>query len=75
MVTQKPISLKIDAAVLDELDQELSLGWIKRNKAINEAVRMWLDYKDTKRRVGCFKDPGIKAELREQFFLRWFSRN
>ena len=49
MITQKPISLKIDAELLDKLDQEVSLGWKKRNACINEAISVWLELKDAQR--------------------------
>ena len=51
MITQKPISLKIDAHLLEELDQEVSLGWRKRNALINEAIRTYLVLADSRRRI------------------------
>lgn len=49
MVTQKPISLKIDINLLEELDTEASLGWRKRNAIINDAIRYYLKLKDARR--------------------------
>lgn len=49
MVTQKPISLKIDVNLLEELDIEASLGWRKRNAIINDAIRYYLKLKDARR--------------------------
>lgn len=49
MVTQKPISLKIDINLLEELDTEVSLGWRKRNAIINDAIRYYLKLKDARR--------------------------
>lgn len=49
MITQKPISLKIDCELLEQLDQEVSLGWKKRNAIINDAIRFYLEYKDVYR--------------------------
>lgn len=49
MITQKPISLKIDSELLEKLDQEVLLGWKKRNACINEAIAVWLELKDAKR--------------------------
>lgn len=54
MVTQKPISLKIDYDLLKDLDQEVALGWRKRNNHINEAIRYYLELKDAIRRVNMF---------------------
>ena len=49
MITQKPISLKIDAELLEKLDQEVSTGWKKRNACINEAIAVWLELKNAER--------------------------
>lgn len=35
MITQKLISLKIDVELLEKLDEEVSLGWKRRNACIN----------------------------------------
>ena len=51
MITQKPISLKIDYHTLNELDIEVSLGWQKRNAVINQAIVMYLRVLDTRRRI------------------------
>lgn len=51
MITQKPISLKIDFLTLEELDKELSLGYYKRNTAINQAIVMYLRVMDARRRI------------------------
>ena len=51
MITQKPISLKINTQTLEALDQEASLGWAKRNWHINQAVDMYLKVQDIRRRL------------------------
>jgi len=51
MITQKPISLKINTSLLEELDREVALGWRKRNALINEAVRTYLILADSRRRI------------------------
>lgn len=51
MITQKPISLKIDAKILEDLDKEVALGWRKRNNLINQAIAMYLRVMDTRRRI------------------------
>lgn len=43
MVTQKPISAKVDEQLLQELDEYLKHKWMKRNAVINQALGMWLD--------------------------------
>lgn len=49
MITQKPISLKINSELLEQLDQEVELTWKKRNAVINDAIAFYLEYKDAYR--------------------------
>lgn len=49
MITQTPISLKIDTAVLEKLNEEANTTWKSRNKLINEAVEMYLELIDAQR--------------------------
>lgn len=63
MITQKPISLKIDTSLLEELDREVSLGWKKRNALINEAVRTYLVLADSRRRIRAYGN--IDDQVRE----------
>lgn len=72
MINQKAISLKIDVQTLEELDKEISLGQQKRNRLINEAIRMYIDAKDTRRRWRQYYRSEDKAQEYEQFLLRWF---
>ena len=51
MITQKPISLKINTSLMEELDREVSTGWRSRNGLINDAVRMYLRVLDARRRI------------------------
>ena len=71
MVTQKAISLKIDTELLEDLDKEVALGWRKRNNHINEAIRFYLDYQDTCRRLRAYDDKDREAEL-ERYMKKWF---
>lgn len=43
MITQTPISLKIDSALLEKLNAESQDTWKSRNKLINEAVEVYLE--------------------------------
>lgn len=51
MITQKAISLKINTDLLEDLDKETRLGWIKRNGHINRAISLYLETQDLRRRV------------------------
>lgn len=72
MITQKPISLKIDVELLDKLDQEVSLGWKKRNACINEAISVWLELKDAKRHE---KDANFHGENACKESLQFIKRH
>lgn len=66
MITQKPISLKIDTELLQELDAEVALGWRKRNCIINQSIRLYLSLQDCRRTVKCVGDDGTKvAEVKK----------
>lgn len=63
MITQKPISLKIDTSLLEELNREVSLGWRKRNGLINEAIRTYLVLADSRRRINAYGN--VDDQVRE----------
>lgn len=72
MVTQKAICLKLDVNTLEQLDKEASLGWKKRNRIINEAVSLYLELQDRKRRVRSFQDLSDKEDEVREFIRRQF---
>ena len=72
MINQKPISLKIDYELLNELDEEVRLGCRKRNRHINEAIRFYLAYLDTKRRIKCRGSRQEQQQLVDDFARKWF---
>ncbi len=49
MVTQKPISLKLNYSTLEELDLECYVSGRKRNAVINDAIKMYIAIKDLAR--------------------------
>lgn len=70
MVTQKPISLKIDTELLKELDAEAALGWRKRNWHINQAISLYLEVLDLNRRLRCYQDAALKHDEVERFLRK-----
>lgn len=69
MITQIPISLKINAALLQELDEEARLGWPKRNAHINRAISLYLEFQDLRRSIKAYpqaRDRLIEAFLKKQ---------
>lgn len=49
MITQKPISLKIDKELLEKLDKECQRTWRKRNWIINKAITYYLEIMEFRR--------------------------
>lgn len=49
MITQKPISLKIDTELLENLDTECKRTWRKRNWHINQAISYYLEIMELRR--------------------------
>lgn len=70
MVTQKPISLKIDTELLQELDEEVRLGWRKRNCLINQAIALYLEVQDLNRRLSCYQGASLKHDEVERFLRK-----
>lgn len=71
MITQKPISLKIDTELLQKLDEEVRLGWGKRNWHINQAIALYLEVQDLNRRLKCYHDAVLKHDELERFLRLW----
>lgn len=72
MVNQKPISVKMEYDILEALDEECRTGWMKRNRHINEAVRFYLDYKDTRRWMRIYGSSDAAKKLYQDFVKKWF---
>lgn len=71
MVNQKPISLKIEFDLLEQLDKEAQCGWRKRNNHINEAIRLYLSLLDCRRIVKCIGNPDAKVDEVQ----KWLKKN
>ena len=67
MINQKPISLKIDTWLLQELDEEVRLGYRKRNWHINKAIELYLEIQDLNRRLRCYQGAALKHDEVERF--------
>lgn len=50
MISQKAISVKLDADVAYMLDQETATGSLKRNRLINEAIKTYINILDARRK-------------------------
>lgn len=72
MPNQKSILVKLDHHNFVELEAECKLGWMKRNRHINEAVRLYIDYKDTQRMIRVLGTPEEKRECLHEFRKKWF---
>lgn len=49
MVNQIAISAKIDSWIIDELEKEIVASGKKRNRIINDALRIYFKYQDARR--------------------------
>jgi len=72
MVTQKAISLKIDTELLKDLDKETSTGWMKRNTHINQAIALYLELQDVRRRVKCYGNEEDKKREANKWLRKRF---
>lgn len=72
MVRQKAISARIDKKLLEELDLEASVDNTPRNRLINEAIRMYIDYLYTVRAFNVQDDLNEKIYLIDSFTGRYF---
>lgn len=70
MVTQTAISLKIDTGLLQDLDEEVRLGWRKRNNLINQAISLYLEVQDLNRRLGSYQGASLKHDELERFLRK-----
>lgn len=69
MITQKPILVKIDCYTLDELDKFVSSQICpNRNKAINAAIRMYLQFQRLRH------NGKPEAGKYDNFIFEWASR-
>lgn len=66
MITQKAISAKIDADLLQELDEECRLYGGTRNRRINNAIRLYLDNEDKQRYRAYHASCGFMVDLDQQ---------
>lgn len=53
MITQKAICVKLNTSLLSELEQEVNVSGINRNKLINYAVYKYIRDKDNQRQLKC----------------------
>lgn len=72
MPNQKSILVKLDHYIFTELEAECHLGWMKRNRHINEAVHFYIEYKDTVRKIRALGSPEDQRECLNEFRKKWF---
>lgn len=70
MITQKAISAKIEHGVLEELERESFMSGKKKNRIINDAIRMYIDMQDFKRYLGCVVGKGPRDSMMSEVFHR-----
>lgn len=71
MRTQKAISAKINYLLLERLERESFVSCKKKNRIINEAIRMYVDMKDLERYFSCVPSKGSRDIMLKAFFQRY----
>jgi len=72
MVNQKPICLKIDLDSLRVLDDYVrdATFWTNRNRVINDAIKMYLEYIQAKNFYNFMGDPAKMKEFLSKYLVR-----
>lgn len=58
MITQKTLCVKMDAATLEDLNEECNKFGKKRNRCINIAVQQWIERQDKERKDSYWRSVG-----------------
>ena len=66
MITQKPISLKIDTELLENLDSQRT--WRKRNWCINQAISYYLEIMELRRLL---RNAGENENNKKSLLNKW----
>lgn len=72
MVNQKPISARIDNTILWNIDQEVMLGTITRNRILNEGAQLWLELVDARREYRMMRDSDARRKILVGFLKKHF---
>lgn len=60
MITQKPISARLDYNVMDALDKEVHISGHKRNRILHDALVMYIHWVDMCRRISMGSAPNLE---------------
>lgn len=63
MVNQKAISAKIEHGVLEELERESFMSGKKKNRIINDAIKMYVEFQYLKRYLGCIRTESQRFDM------------
>lgn len=72
MVNQIPISARIHANTMWEMDQEKQVSGKGRNTILNEGARLWLSMMDARRQFRAHQDRAVKRKIVSGFLRVWF---
>lgn len=70
MVNQIAISAKIDCWIIEELEKEIAASGKKRNRIINDALRLYFKYQDARRADRCCRHDGNQPDCRVLEFMK-----
>lgn len=63
MITQKAISAKIEHGVLEELERESFASGKKKNRIINDAIMMYVEFQDLRRYLACIRTESQRFDM------------
>lgn len=72
MVNQTAISARIDNQTLWMIDQEIMATGCKRNRLLNEGVRMYIQTLGMRREFRLHQSPDIRRKILKKFLLVYF---
>lgn len=70
MVNQIQISVKVDTWLLEELEKEVGVSGKKRNRIINDAIRLYIRHQDARRADRCCAHDGNQPDRRVIEFMK-----
>ena len=74
MITQKPISLKINESIYFQLEMEVSVSGTPRNRLINAAIAHYIKYLDTKRKVAVWRGTDEAIRVADDYLTEIFGK-
>lgn len=72
MITQQPISARIQHEIMWSLDQERMVSGRSINGMLNDGARMYLDNVDSRREFGLYTNYSLRRKIVRGYLKKWF---